>query len=69
VRMVTLLALGDDGAPSFDERNAAAFAAMDVPSFACTPALFPDLMAAALEKRDLSKWAGEHGLGASRKRG
>ena len=27
------------------------------PSCACTPDLFPDLMAAAIQKRDLAAWA------------
>lgn len=66
VKMVTLLALSDKGAPSFDAQNAAALAAMGVPSFACTPDLFPELMAAAIQKRDLHQWAGEHGMTASR---
>lgn len=66
VTMVTLLALGDEGAPSFDTANAAALAALGVPSFACTPDLFPDLMAAALQKRDLHQWAGDRGLSAAR---
>jgi hypothetical protein len=63
-RMVTLLALGDDGAPIFDEHHAAAFAAapINVPSFACTPDLFPDLMAAAIQGRDLGTWAATQGL-------
>ncbi len=69
VTMVTLLALGDDGAPAFDAKNAAALASMGVPSFACTPDLFPDLMAAALQRRDLSSWAGEHGLTTARAKG
>jgi hypothetical protein len=66
VTMVTLLALGDDGAPGFDAKNAAALATMGVPSFACTPDLFPDLMAAALQKQDLTQWAGDRGLTAAR---
>jgi Mg-chelatase subunit ChlD len=57
VQMVALLALNDDGAPVYDKKHAAAFAAMGVPAFACTPDLFPDLMAAAIERRDLSQWA------------
>lgn len=66
VRMVTLLALSDDGAPSFDHENAAALASLGVPSFACTPDKFPDLMAAAIDRRDLSMWAGENGLVTNR---
>jgi Mg-chelatase subunit ChlD len=59
VRMVALLALNDKGAPGFDSGNAEAFAAMGIPAFACSPDMFPDLMAAALEKRDLSAWVGQ----------
>jgi hypothetical protein len=66
VRVVTLLALADSGAPAFDERNAAVLAGMGVPSFACTPDRFPDLMAAAIQGRDLGQWAAEHGMTASR---
>jgi Mg-chelatase subunit ChlD len=57
VKMVCLLALNDDGAPSFDERNAARLAELGVPSFACTPDLFPELMAAAINRQDLVQWA------------
>lgn len=66
VRMVTLLALADSGAPGFDERNAAAFATLGVPSFACTPDKFPELMAAAIHGRDLGQWAAEQGMTATR---
>ncbi len=66
VRMVTLLALADAGAPAFDEQNAGALAAMDVPSFACTPDRFPELMAAAIQGRDLGQWAAESGMTTSR---
>jgi Mg-chelatase subunit ChlD len=62
VRMVVLLALSDEGAPSFDHANAAAFAALGVPAFACTPDLFPDLMAAAISRQDVGQWASSHGL-------
>lgn len=66
VRMVTLLALSDEGAPSFDEKNAAALATMGVPSFACTPDKFPELIAAAIQRRDLTQWASEQGMTAAR---
>ena len=55
--MVALLALSDAGAPSYDAAHAAALAEVGVPAFACTPDLFPDLMAAAIEKRDIAAWA------------
>lgn len=63
---VALLALNDEGAPMYDHGNAAAFAAFGVPSFACTPDLFPELMAAAFNKKDLSQWASQHDLLTSR---
>lgn len=63
---VALLALNDEGAPMYDHANAAAFAAFGVPSFACTPDLFPELMAAAINKKDLSQWASQHDLLTSR---
>ncbi|MBX9720002.1 MAG: VWA domain-containing protein, partial [Candidatus Obscuribacterales bacterium] len=66
VTAVALLALNDSGAPMYDHNNAAAFAAMNVPSFACTPDLFPDLMAAALSKRDIQTWASSNDLISSR---
>jgi len=61
--MVALLALNDEGAPSYDHENAAALAALDIPAFACTPDLFPELMAAAINKQDLKLWAGTRGIG------
>jgi hypothetical protein len=69
VKMITLLALCDSGAPIFDEKVAAAIATMGVPSFACTPDLFPDLMAAAISKQDLEQWAGQHGITSKRGHG
>lgn len=65
VRMVTLLALSDHGAPSFDQNNAASLAGMGIPSFACTPDKFPELMAAALQGDDLKQWAAQHDLNVS----
>ncbi|MFF8784237.1 VWA domain-containing protein [Streptomyces sp. NPDC015125] len=53
VQFVTLLALSDEGAPAYDRDHAAALAALGAPAFACTPDLFPDVMAAAIEKRPL----------------
>ncbi|MGV9554121.1 VWA domain-containing protein [Streptomyces sp. NPDC003401] len=53
VQFVALLALSDDGAPAYDREHAAALAALGAPAFACTPDLFPDVMAAAIEKRPL----------------
>ena len=57
VQVVALLALSDEGAPSYDHENAAALTGLGVPAFACTPDAFPDLMAAAIERRDLTAWS------------
>lgn len=65
-QMIALLALSDEGTPAYDHENAAALAGLGVPAFACTPDLFGELMAAAIERRDLSGWAGDHGLSATR---
>jgi Mg-chelatase subunit ChlD len=59
-QVIALLALSDDGAPGYDHDNAAALAGLGVPAFACTPDLFPDLMAAAIERRDIAQWAYHH---------
>ncbi|MFD6194226.1 VWA domain-containing protein [Streptomyces sp. NPDC060275] len=53
VRFVTLLALSDEGTPAYDREHAAALAALGAPAFACTPDLFPEVMAAAIEGRPL----------------
>ncbi|HKV40133.1 MAG TPA: VWA domain-containing protein [Blastocatellia bacterium] len=66
VQVITLLALDDRGAPAFNNHMAANFAAIDVPSFACTPDLFPDLMAAAIGRRDISQWAASNGIVTAR---
>lgn len=69
VQMIGLLALSDDGAPMSDQRHAAAFAALGVPAFACTPDLFPDLMAAAIQRQDLNRWVAAQGITTARKTG
>jgi Mg-chelatase subunit ChlD len=53
VQVIVLLSLNDDGAPDYDRENAAALAALGVPAFACTPDAFPEVMAAAIERRDV----------------
>jgi Mg-chelatase subunit ChlD len=62
MQVVCLLALSDDGAPSYDHDNAAALAAMGIPTFACTPDKFPDLIAAAIQRDDLAVWAGNNDI-------
>jgi Mg-chelatase subunit ChlD len=60
--MIALLALSDSGRPSYDAEHAQALASIGVPAFACTPDLFPDLMAAAIQRQDIAQWAGSHGI-------
>jgi Mg-chelatase subunit ChlD len=57
VQVVALLALSDDGAPVYDKDNAAALAELGVPAFACTPDVFPDLLAVAIAGGDVAAWA------------
>ncbi|WP_280385816.1 VWA domain-containing protein [Nocardia wallacei] len=57
VQVVVLLALSDDGAPAYDHTNATALADLGVPAFACTPDRFPDLLAVALDRGDVTAWA------------
>ncbi len=59
VNVITLLALSDDGRPSYDEHLAKIFAGMDCPVFACTPDQFPDMMATALKREDVLAWASD----------
>ncbi|HZS78452.1 MAG TPA: VWA domain-containing protein [Ktedonobacteraceae bacterium] len=66
VQVICLLALNDKGAPSFDQHNAAILAGMDIPSFACSPELFPDLMAAAIQRQNLSMWAAKNDIVTAR---
>lgn len=57
VTVVVLLALSDSGAPAYDHDHAAALAGLGVPTFACTPDQFPDLLAVALSRGDIGLWA------------
>lgn len=66
VQFITLLALADGGAPSYDHMLAAKLATFGVPSFACTPDLFPDMMASAIKREDIAQWAAARELVTSR---
>jgi len=69
VQFIALLALSDEGAPSYDRELAAKLAALGVPSFACTPDAFPGLMAAAIRRDDVNAWAAAQGIKTSRATG
>lgn len=60
VQVVCLLALNDQGAPRFDRSMAQELVNLEIPAFACTPKLFPELMGAALNGRDIRYWAAAH---------
>ncbi|KVP65727.1 hypothetical protein WL40_06665 [Burkholderia ubonensis] len=66
VNVICLLALADNGAPGYDHQNAARFAALDIPAFACTPDQFPALMSAAILKQDVNLWAARQGFVTNR---
>mgnify|MGYP002398718081 CR=1 FL=1 len=61
-RCATSFWLSDQGAPAYEHGIAGALARMGAPAFACTPDQFPELMAAAIERRDLALWAAGRGI-------
>ncbi|MDB5056744.1 MAG: hypothetical protein JWO59_216, partial [Chloroflexi bacterium] len=66
VTVICLLALDDKGAPGYDHRNASAMAGLGISTFACTPDLFPSLMAAAIKGEDLGVWAARQDIVTAR---
>jgi hypothetical protein len=57
--VIVLLALTDTGRPAHNPALSAQLAALGIPVFACTPDQFPDLMATALRRGDISAWAAD----------
>jgi len=66
VQFVTLLALSDEGAPSYNAQLAGQLATLGVPAFACTPDKFPELMAAAIQRADLRDFVASAQTGSKR---
>ncbi len=66
VNCIALLALSDDGAAYYDHDNAAYFAALGIPTFACTPDRFPELMATAIARHDIQEWAARNDVTVTR---
>jgi len=62
---VVLLALSDDGRPSYEADTAQRLAAQGVPAFACTPDAFPELIALAISHGDIGAWAEKSAVGAA----
>ncbi|MBW3542239.1 MAG: VWA domain-containing protein [Planctomycetes bacterium] len=57
LRAVTLLAISDQGQPSYNANLAEKLTALGMPCFGCTPDRLPDLLAAVLKGRDLGQFA------------
>lgn len=66
VQVISLLALDDRGRPSYDASIASIFAGMGIPAFACTQNIFPELMAAAINRQDIGQWAAQQELVTAR---
>jgi Mg-chelatase subunit ChlD len=66
VTFITLLALNDQGAPSYDHESASALASFGIPCFAATPDQFPDLIASAIANKDLFEWAAKQNIVTAR---
>ena len=62
VQFITLLALSNECSPFYDNALAGRLSALGVPCFACTPDIFPGMMAAAIRKEDVALWAAEQGV-------
>ncbi|MDR0961886.1 MAG: VWA domain-containing protein [Mediterranea sp.] len=56
VKVITLLALSDEGNPSYDTDLAKKIAKLGIPCFGCTPDRLPELIEAALKERDLMRF-------------
>ena len=59
VKAVTLLAISDQGKPSYNHDLAKKLANLGMPCFGCTPDRLPDLLAAVLKGQDLQRFANE----------
>ena len=57
VSVLCLLALSDGGTPSYDAELAKRFSSLGIPCFGCTPDRLPELVAGALQGRDLEELA------------
>ena len=66
IKAIGLLAISDQGKPSFNESLAETLAKLGMPCFACTPENLPELIAGVLRGQDLKVIASR--LGTSRER-
>ncbi|MCR2802731.1 VWA domain-containing protein [Paenibacillus soyae] len=58
VKVIALLALSDDGVPSYDEAVAKKLSGYGIPCFGCSPGKLPELIEGALKGIDLGALAG-----------
>ena len=61
-QFIALLALNDEGVPSYDKDVAADLAGLDIPAFGCSPDQFAGMMATAIKKENLRDWMGREGI-------
>jgi hypothetical protein len=66
IKAVGLLAISDQGRPSYNEPLAETLAKMGMPCFGCTPDRLPELLAGVVRGSDLKALANQ--LGASDKK-
>ena len=62
VHFIPLLALSDEGTPDYDKEMTARLNKLGATCFACSPDLFPDLIATAIHKAPLGPWLSKQGL-------
>lgn len=62
VQCISLVTLSDEGRPHFDTDMSAELAKLGLPCFACTPQMFPDLMAKTLSKVNIKEWASTNNI-------
>ncbi len=58
VKVVRLLALSDEGRPSFDRWLAAQLGALGIPCFACSPSLLPAVVERVMKGEDVGPSVG-----------
>jgi hypothetical protein len=59
VKAVTLLAISDQGKPSYNHNLAKKLTNLGMPCFGCTPDQLPDLLTAVLKGQDLNRFAAQ----------
>jgi hypothetical protein len=59
IKAVTLLAISDQGKPSYNHNLAQKLTNLGMPCFGCTPDHLPDLLEAVLKGQDLQRFASQ----------